>query len=200
VPGPRESSDNAYSGGSPETRPTTIFGAARHACFVENDMDERPIGTDTRTGTIRRIPALSMMYALLFVAAALQFAPALADEVRGPAGSVTAGAPDAAPQWVSGGVGEEARAEMLAVASAYNVHVLFSRADGAYLAGVPFTVADNAGRVLQTGISDGPLLYIKLKPGAYQISADFAGVKQSKRFRLGAGRSSTTLSFVARSE
>lgn len=161
-------------------------------------MDKRPI--DVRADAVLRFPLLAMTCAVVFVACALQYTPSLAEEVRGASPAADAAVSADAPQWTSGGVGEEARAEMLAVASAYNVHVLFSRTDGAYLAGVPFAVADNAGRVIDNGISDGPLLYIKLKPGAYQLTAEFGGEKQTRRFRLDTAGSSVKLSFAARSE
>lgn len=164
-------------------------------------MNEGPI--DVSAGAVLRVPMLAMTCAVVFVACALQYTPALAADARGTAPTADASVSGEAPQWTSGGVGEEARAEMLAVASTYNVHVMFSRTDGAYLAGVPFTVADNAGRIIHSGVSDGPLLYIKLKPGSYQLSAEFDGVdgaKQTRRFRLGTAGSSVKLSFVARSE
>jgi len=72
---------------------------------------------------------------------ALPCAPLLA----GTAGDVkranTASAPQTQIAWMSGGIGDEALADMRKVAEAYNVRVVFSKPSGNYLAGIPFTVA-----------------------------------------------------------
>lgn len=99
--------------------------------------------------------------------------------------------------WMGGGVGEDARDAMRLAASGYNVHVVFSERRGAYLADVPFTVTRGGGAELVSGISPGPLLYLKLPPGAYRISARLDDAWQSKRIRVVASTRPARLSFVS---
>ena len=137
---------------------------------------------------------------LLVFAAMLQCAPLLADAAdSAPQRSATSARQEEISS-LSGGVGDDARAEMRQAAAAYNVHVVFSERQGSYLANIPFTVALGDGREIYSGVSEGPLLYLKLPPGAYQISAEIDGVWQKKRIRAGAPGSSATLSFVAKGE
>lgn len=100
--------------------------------------------------------------------------------------------------WLSGGIGDEALQEMRQVAAAYNVHVLFSDRQGAYLANIPFRIAGRDGRQIYAGTSEGPLLYLKLAPGVYQVSAEIDGKWQNRQIKAGAAKSSVKLSFVGR--
>ena len=108
----------------------------------------------------------------------------------------TVNAPQAELPWMSGGIGDEARDEMRKVAAAYSVHLVFSDREGSYLAGIPFTVTRRNGRELYSGVSAGPLLYLKLPPGSYLISAQFDGVWQSKQIQASAGGEPARVSFV----
>lgn len=134
--------------------------------------------------------------AALVLCAALPAAPLLAESV---ADNVvrTSQSPIA---WMSGGVGDEERGEMLGVAANYNVHLVFSEQRGAYLANVPFSVGRPDGSEIHSGISDGPLLYLQLPPGSYRVSAQINDVWQSKRIRVNQGGRITRLSFIARNE
>ncbi len=101
--------------------------------------------------------------------------------------------------WLSGGIGDEARDEMRRSASSYNVHLVFSTRTGAYLADVPFSVARN-GQEVYSGVSDGPLLYLKLKPGSYRISATIDGATQARDIKVAASQQSARLVFVSRAQ
>ena len=104
---------------------------------------------------------------------------------------------------MSGGIGDEALADMRKVAAAYNVHVVFSEQRGNYLASIPFTVARLAAgnqQQIYSAVSDGPLLYLKLPPGSYQIAAQIDGVWQSQHVQAGTPGSSANVSFVAKAK
>ena len=133
---------------------------------------------------------------LLLLALALPGLPAWAGEIGDVAKQNTMSAPQAELPWMSGGIGDEARDEMRKAAAAYSVHLVFSDQQGAYLAGIPFMVTQLNGRELYSGISAGPLLYLKLPPGAYQIAAKFDGVWHSKRVQAGTSENPARVSFV----
>ena len=76
-------------------------------------------------------------FGLIAVMFALQCSPVLAVEVDDAAKSNVTSSPQEAISWISGGVGDEAMAELHKVSTAYNVHLLLTGASGNYLAGVP---------------------------------------------------------------
>jgi hypothetical protein len=53
---------------------------------------------------------------------------------------------------------------------------------------------------IYSAVSDGPLLYLKLPPGSYQIAAQIDGVWQNQHVQAGAPGSSANVSFVAKAK
>ena len=102
--------------------------------------------------------------------------------------------------WMSGGIGDEALQEMRKAASGYNVHVLFTDRQGSYLANVAFSVVGRNNQTTYTGVSDGPLLYLRLPPGAYRVSAKIDDAWQTRPIRVAASGRPARLSFVARGD
>lgn len=137
---------------------------------------------------------------LLLIFTALQGGQLMAAEVGDVAKSNTSNATQAEISWLSGGVGDEALAEMRKVAASFNVHVMFSDKTGHYLADIPFTVTGQDGRKILSDVSTGPLLYLKLLPGSYQIAVEIDGVWQSKRIRASASGSPVKMSFIGKAE
>lgn len=130
---------------------------------------------------------------------ALQCWPVVAVEIDDAARSNVVSSPQAEVSWISGGVGDDAMAEMRKVSAAYNVHLLLTGPRGNYLAGVPFTVS-RRGQVVVAGVTDGPLLYLKLPAGSYQIAVEMDGAQQTRAIRTSAAGPAAKLRFVSRSE
>ena len=140
---------------------------------------------------------------LLALSASLAGLPALAadgGEATEAASANSAGMPQPEISWMSGGVGDEALQEMRKAAGTYNVHVLFTNRQGSYLADVPFAVTGRDGRKVHSGVSDGPLLYLRLPAGAYRVSAEIDGVWQHRAVRVASAGRPAKLSFVARGD
>lgn len=93
--------------------------------------------------------------------------------------------------FVSGGVGLENREEMRALASGYNLHMIFSTAEGAYVADVAVEIKDADGGTVLRAVSDGPWLYAKLPPGTYTVAVEQGGSTITKRIAVNAGKPST---------
>lgn len=146
------------------------------------------------------LTALYRPLGLTVMLAALQGAPAFAQQVDDAAKSNVAGNSQPGVSSLSGGVSEEARAEMLKQSPAYNVHVMFSKRHGHYLAGVPFSVSRRGDQVVVSGTTEGPWLYLKLPAGRYRISAEIDGAWQSRDIQVAASGPATKVHFVARSE
>lgn len=152
--------------------------------------------TGMRDATMTKI-VNSLRGSLLALFVTLQCAPLWAVEVGDAAKENTTSAPQDELAWMSGGIGDEARDEMRKAAIAYSVHLVFSDREGSYLAGIPFTVTRRNGHELYSGISAGPLLYLKLPPGSYQIAAKYDGVWHNKRVTAGTSRAPARVSFVS---
>jgi hypothetical protein len=77
--------------------------------------------------------------------------------------------------YISGGVGADAREELLAKEKDYNLKIIAAEKSGDYLADVKLVI-ESAGkeRVLDTTMA-GPILLAKLAPGTYMITATSAG-------------------------
>lgn len=142
-------------------------------------------------------PARALTFPLLALVIALQCSPLLAADENEVGRNTPAGTSHADVSWLSGGVGDEALAEMRNAKASYNVHVLFSERTGAYLASIPFKVALAKGPSIFSGVSEGPLLYLKLKQGSYQVSAEIDGGWQHKRIVVARSGPSVEMSFVA---
>lgn len=78
--------------------------------------------------------------------------------------------------FVSGGVGGDEQKEMQAIRAGYNVHMLFSiKGTGKYLSDVKVRITNSNGSTVMESLSDGPMLFAKLKPGRYTVAVDRDG-------------------------
>lgn len=153
--------------------------------------------TAFRPRLFRRARPLALLASLVLM---LNGAPLRADEVDDVVNHNAASSPQESISWMSGGIGDDARDTMRRAAGAYNVHLVFSDRQGHYLAEVPFTVTRRDGRQLHSGISPGPLLYLKLPPSSYRIAAEIDGAWQDKTIRAGTSARPAKMSFVAKGE
>jgi hypothetical protein len=82
--------------------------------------------------------------------------------------------------YISGGVGADAREELLAKESEYNLKIVVAATSGDFLADVQ-VVIDSArnGRVLDTTM-EGPILLARLSPGTYSVRATSDAQPQTK--------------------
>jgi len=87
------------------------------------------------------------------------------------------------PATLSGGVGVEEREQMMQRYGEYNLHLGFAEQSGEYVAGVLISVRDANGAVVLSGEAEGPLLFAKVPPGAYRVTASFGGVEQTRVIR-----------------
>lgn len=113
--------------------------------------------------TIALLAAISVMAAW----------PAAAQEVRHTPAGVA---------WMTGGAGQDERDAMQAQASHYNLALTFAnRKSGAFRADVAVQVRDAKGDVVLSAQGAGPLLYARLAPGTYRVTARALGRAQSQQ-------------------
>ena len=126
----------------------------------------------------------------LAIALALMGATNLAlaqTQTAAPAGSKTAEA--LGPQvkqkdgvsYVSGGISDSGQAKAKELGKDMNLHLVFARASGGnYMADVAVTIADKSGKTVFELPSSDPLLFVKLPPGSYKVTAKADGKSQER--------------------
>jgi len=94
------------------------------------------------------------------------------------------------------GVGGHEQNAMQAMRADFNLHLLFSiKGTGEYVSDVTVRIADSSGNALLESVSDGPMLFAKLKPGRYIVTVDRDGQAIRKTVKVG-GPQRTSLSFT----
>ncbi|MGZ4958984.1 MAG: carboxypeptidase regulatory-like domain-containing protein [Methylomonas sp.] len=78
--------------------------------------------------------------------------------------------------FVMGGVGEEEHQALRAIQGQYNLHLTFAvKGSGEYVADVKVRIMDAKGHTVLDTQTNGPNLFVKLKPGHYKVTADRDG-------------------------
>jgi hypothetical protein len=94
-------------------------------------------------------------------------------------------APQASAAVLSGGVGEESRAQLKAREHEFNLKLVFTLVEGNYLADVRVAVRNAAGKVIVEHVADGPFLLAQLPPGSYTVTAAYGGQPQTRTIQVG---------------
>jgi hypothetical protein len=93
-----------------------------------------------------------------------------------------------ASTYVNGGIGADERAVMYRVVGDFPLRMSFSEGkDGEFLADIPLVISDSSGSSVFELRKVGPILYVMLPPGRYQVSARFEGVTQTQTVTLAGG-------------
>ena len=93
--------------------------------------------------------------------------------------------------YVSGGVGLDSIARLDALASQFNLKLVFALKTGVYLSDVKVTIADSRGTTLLDALSQGPWLMAALPTGNYQVAATVAGVTERRNVTVAGARLNT---------
>jgi hypothetical protein len=104
--------------------------------------------------------------AFLVAGCVLSGTTALAQQTEPPAAITEHGV-----TYLSGGVGEDESSAIRAMSPKYNLHMLFAMKSGMYLSDVDVVITSASGARIITMRSDGPMLFVRLLPGRYRISA-----------------------------
>jgi len=86
---------------------------------------------------------------------------------------------------VSGGVTEEERDRLNALAQDYNLKIVMATRSGAYLADVAVAVRDESGRPVLETRADGPWVLARLPAGRYSIEGSANGATVRKTVAVG---------------
>jgi hypothetical protein len=96
--------------------------------------------------------------------------------------------------YISGGVGQDEQNAMRALRSDYNLRLTFAtKQTGAYRSDVQLDVVDAKGNSVLSVANTGPMLFARLPPGVYRISASAEGKTFKRSVKLGTGAKEMTL-------
>ena len=82
--------------------------------------------------------------------------------------------------YVSGGVGADAREELLAKEGEYNLKIIVAATSGDYLADVKIVIEAARNERVLDATMEGPILLAKLSPGTYTVKATSDAQTQTK--------------------
>lgn len=101
--------------------------------------------------------------------------------------------------YVSGGVGEEQQEQMQALAGqGYTLKLVFAeKGTGAYVANVRVMIADKSGHTLLDATADGPSFFVQLPEGDYRVTAEHAGMRQTRTVHASPRAGSTMIYWTA---
>ncbi|MEO8132736.1 MAG: carboxypeptidase regulatory-like domain-containing protein [Betaproteobacteria bacterium] len=88
--------------------------------------------------------------------------------------------------YISGGVSEEARDNLLAMGRDFNIKLILATKAGAYLSDVGIVVSAAGGRPVLDVKSEGPWFYAKLPAGTYVVEAISNGATMRRNVTIGA--------------
>ena len=87
--------------------------------------------------------------------------------------------------YASGGVSEEARESLSAIARDFNLKLVLATKSGAYLSDVGVVVSDERGQRILDAKSEGPWFFARLPSGRYSIEASANGTLVRKAVTIG---------------
>jgi len=104
------------------------------------------------------------------------------------------GKTDEGYRFMSGGVGSGERTQMQKQARDYDLDLSFADAKGHYLSDVKVAITDEHGNQIVDTTTAGPLLYVELPSGKYNVKADFNGhTEEVKNLAVSKGHLRTRL-------
>jgi hypothetical protein len=93
--------------------------------------------------------------------------------------------------YVTGGVGADEREKLKAIEKDFNLKLIFSLTDGAFIADVAVVVKDASGKVVLSEQAQGPIFMAKLPPGTYTVEATFEGKTEAHKVTVVQGKLTT---------
>jgi len=78
-------------------------------------------------------------------------------------------------QFMSGGVGSGERDAIMEAAKSYNLALSFAAPSGQYLSDVEVLITDERGKEIVNTTAAGPLFYVELPGGRYNVTATYDG-------------------------
>ncbi|OGA38340.1 MAG: hypothetical protein A3G24_14815 [Betaproteobacteria bacterium RIFCSPLOWO2_12_FULL_62_13] len=101
-----------------------------------------------------------------------------------PRETTRAGAPGGV-SYVSGGIGENGQAQLMAREKEFNLKLVFTLVEGNYVADVNVLVKDAGGKTVVEHLANGPFFMARLPAGTYSVAATYEGKTQTRKIKVG---------------
>jgi hypothetical protein len=88
-------------------------------------------------------------------------------------------------QYATGGISVEERAKMVKMKNNYNTQLIFALITGHYLTQIQLTVQNDKGETLLQQKANGPLFYLNLPQGKYNLTAIYQDDSLTKTITAG---------------
>lgn len=99
--------------------------------------------------------------------------------------------------YVSGGIGAYEKTWFTEHTKDFSLKVSYNSTTGQNLAGVNATLTDKSGAQVLSTTTDGPLLLVKAKPGAYTLTSTYEGQSKTNKVTLGKNTAYVGVTFPA---
>lgn len=90
--------------------------------------------------------------------------------------------------FVSGGVGDDAMAELTRIEDKFDLKLYLVGQSGAYLSDIKITIIDGQGKGVVLTTADGPVLMADLPTGTYQITGEKNGDRITQTISISRGK------------
>lgn len=91
--------------------------------------------------------------------------------------------------FVSGGIGEDARNDLIAREKSYNFKLITTlEGSGSFVTGARVFLATAKGDKLVEHVTEGPIMLASLPAGGYVVIASFRGITHTRKFQVRADR------------
>lgn len=87
----------------------------------------------------------------------------------------------------SGGVGEDDMNYIKSVEHQYDLKLMFTEANGTYLADLPVSINDEKGNTVVSTVTNGPILLVDLPAGTYRIKTEDGGTSREQKLSVTPG-------------
>lgn len=101
-------------------------------------------------------------------------------------------ATESAVPFLSGGVGEDSMAELVARQSEFDLKLFLVGQSGTYLSDIRVTIIDASGKGVLMTTSEGPVLMAQLPAGTYKVKAQKNGQTLEQKITVTPGKLQTT--------
>ncbi len=101
-------------------------------------------------------------------------------------------------RYITGGVGDEEKAQLAMVENDYNVRILIAGRAGAFISGAMLRIMDASGNIVLSTDGAGPYLYAAMAPGTYtlEVTAPEGGIRTGKFTAPASGFVKPTMRFT----
>ena len=91
--------------------------------------------------------------------------------------------------FVSGGIGEDSRNDLIAREKSYNFKLITTlEGSGSFVTGARVMLATARGDKLVEHVTEGPIMLASLPTGGYAVIASFRGITHTRKFQVRADR------------